>query len=159
MLELLADLTARDVPVQALGMQAHLFGAEYRLDQRVLEKFCADVASLGLKIVITEMDIRDNELPADVTVRDHAVAAHGRAYLDAMLSNQAVLGIVTWGLSDRHTPLDQQIPRLDRLSQRPLPLDAEMRRKPLWSAMAATLEATPIRGQWSAVRGQDADFL
>lgn len=152
-LELLADLTSRGVPVQALGLQAHLFAAEFRLNQTVLAKFCDDVAALGLRIVVTEMDIRDNELPAAVAARDHAVAAHGRAYLDAVLSSQAVIGVVTWGLSDRRTWLNDQMPRLDRLPQRPLPLDAEMRRKPLWGSMAVAFDTVPARQDWRVPAG------
>jgi len=145
MLTLLADLRARGVPVQALGLQAHLTAAEYRLDQKVLANFCRDVAGLGLQIVITEMDIRDNDLPADVATRDHAIAAHGRAFLEAMLPDPALAGIVTWGLSDRRQWLDETMPRIDQLPQRPLPLDAEMRRKPLWYAMAAALDTAPAK--------------
>ena len=139
MLELLADLVHRGVPVQGLGMQAHLEAGVEQLDQKVLEKFCADIASLGLKIAITEMDVRDNREPADIPTRDAAVAAQGRAFLDAVLPNPAVLGVVTWGLSDRRSWLNQQWPRTDGLPQRPLPLDTEMNRKPLWTAMAAAL--------------------
>ncbi|MBV9734295.1 MAG: endo-1,4-beta-xylanase, partial [Acidisphaera sp.] len=145
MLDLLADLKARKVPVQALGMQAHLDGSETHLDQKVLAKFCADVASLGLKIVITEMDVRDNGLPADIPLRDAAIAAHGRAFLDAVLPNPAVIGVITWGLSDRRSWLDQSMPRIDKLPQRPLPLDADLQRKPLWASIAGALDATLSR--------------
>lgn len=145
MLELLSDLRARNVPVQALGMQSHLDGAEIHLDQKVLAKFCADVASLGLKIVITEMDVRDNGLPADIALRDAAIAAHARAYLDAVLPNPAVIGVVTWGLSDRRSWLDQTMPRTDKLPQRPLPLDTDLKRKPLWASIAGALDVTTVR--------------
>ncbi|MBV9785133.1 MAG: endo-1,4-beta-xylanase [Acidisphaera sp.] len=145
MLDLLASLKARNVPIQALGLQAHLDGSETHLDQKLVSKFCADVASLGLKIVITEMDVRDNGLPADIAVRDAAIAAHARAYLDAVLPCPAVLGVVTWGLSDRRSWLDDQMPRADKLPQRPLPLDTEMHRKPLWTALAGALDLAPVR--------------
>ncbi len=115
--------------------------ASSELDQNLLAKFCADVASLGLKIAITEMDVRDNREPADIAARDAGVAAQGKAFLDAVLPNPAVLGVVTWGLSDQRTWLDQQWPRKDGLPQRPLPLDAEMSRKPLWSAIGAAFGA------------------
>ena len=90
--------------MQALGLQAHLFAAEFRLDQTVLAKFCADVAALGLRILITEMDIRDNELPAAI-----APARPGRRGPRPRLSRcnlaltRPVIGVVTWGLSDRRT--------------------------------------------------------
>ncbi len=146
MLTLLSDLKARGVPVQGLGMQAHLeAGVDSALNQKVLEKFCNDVASLGLQIAITELDIRDNRLPADPATRDAAVAAHGRAFLDAVLSCPAVIGVVSWGLSDRRTWLNDQMPRPDWMPQRPLPLDTELRRKKLWQSIAASLDAASKR--------------
>lgn len=144
-LELLAGLRARGVPVQALGIQAHLEAGVAELDQKALERFCADVASLGLRIVVTELDVRDNRLPADPALRDAEVAAHARAYLDAVLPSPAVLGVLTWGLSDRRTWLNDELPRADKLPQRALPLDARLRRKRLWHAIAAAYEAAPLR--------------
>lgn len=144
-LELLARLRARGVPVQALGIQAHLEAGVPELDQMALERFCADVASLGLRIVVTELEVRDNRLAADPATRDAAVAAHARAYLDAVLPSPAVLGVLTWGLTDRRSWLNEEIPRADKLTQRALPLDARLRRKPLWNAIAAAYEAAPIR--------------
>jgi endo-1,4-beta-xylanase len=145
MLDLLAFLTASGAPVQALGLQGHLQAARRDLDQRVLAEFVSDVASLGLAIVITEMDVRDNGLPAEIGARDAAVAAHGRAYLDAVLSHPAALGVCTSGLSDRRTWLNEAHPRKDGLPQRPLPLDWELERKPLWAAMARAFETAPAR--------------
>jgi endo-1,4-beta-xylanase len=126
-------------------LQAHLDAAETRLDQRVLSRFIADIAAMGLKVVVTELDIRDDRLPADIAVRDRAVADHARAWLDAVLPNPAVLGVLTWGLSDRRSWLNQKFPRKDGLKQRPLPLDADLRRTPLWYAIAAALDSVPPR--------------
>lgn len=145
MLALLSRMKAQNVPVEALGIQAHLEAGVNDLDQGVLAKFCSDVASLGLKIVITELDVRDNRVGGDVAVRDAAVASHARAYLDAMLSCPAVMGVLTWGLSDRRTWLDDTLPRSDKLPQRPLPLDADLKRKPFWDAIAAAFASAPAR--------------
>ena len=144
-LTLLSDMKARGLPVQALGIQAHLDAYVKELDQTMLAKFCSDVASMGLKIVITELDVRDNRLPGDLAVRDAAVASHARAYLDAMLSCPAVLGVLTWGLSDRRSWLNDELPREDKLLQRALPLDSDLHRKPLWSAIAAAFNHAPLR--------------
>lgn len=143
LLELLAHLRAHNVPVQAVGLQGHLQAAERRLDQTVLARFVADIAALGLKVIVTELDVRDNGLPADFAARDAAVAAHARAWLEPILAHPATLGVLTWGLTDRHTWLDERFPRRDGLPQRPLPLDAQLRRKPLWHAIGATLQSAP----------------
>ena len=144
-LALLSDMKARGVPVQALGIQAHLDASVKELDQRLLAKFCADVASLGLKIVITELDVRDNRLPGDPVIRDAAVASHARAYLDAVLSCPAVMGVLTWGLSDRRSWLNDELPRADGLPQRALPLDEDLRRKKMWSAIGEAFAHAPMR--------------
>jgi endo-1,4-beta-xylanase len=74
------------------------------------------------------------------------VADHGRAWLDAVLPNPAVLGVLSWGISDRHSWLNDKYPRADGLAQRPLPLDEDLNRKKLWSGIAASLDAAPARG-------------
>lgn len=145
LLKLLEALLARGVPVQGVGLQAHLDAAEKRLDQRVLSRFVADIAAMGLKIVVTELDVRDDGLPADIGVRDRAVADHARAWLDAVLPNPAVLGLLTWGLSDRRSWLNDRFPRKDHLPQRPLPLDTELRPTALFYAIAGALDAVPGR--------------
>ena len=145
LLELLSDLTHRRVPIQAVGLQAHLDAGEINLDQNVLSRFVADIASMGLKVVVTELDVRDQRLPADIRSRDVAVAAHAGAWLDAVLPNPQVLGVVSWGLSDRRSWLNEKFPRADGLTQRPLPLDTNLNRKPLWTALATALDAAPPR--------------
>jgi endo-1,4-beta-xylanase len=145
MLALLSRMKAQTVPVQALGIQAHLEAGVTDFDPARLAKFCADVAGLGLKIVITEFDVRDNRIAGDAATRDAAVAAHARAYLDAVLSCPAVMGVLTWGLSDRRTWLNDAMPRDDKQPQRPLPLDADLKRKPLWNVMAEAFATAPAR--------------
>jgi endo-1,4-beta-xylanase len=145
LLKLLADLLRRNVPVQAVGLQAHLDAGETTLDQKVLNRFIADITAMGLKVIVTELDVRDQRLPADIRSRDTAVADHARAWLDAVLPNPSVLGVLTWGISDRRTWLNDIFPRPDKLPQRALPLDAQLARKKLWAAIAASIDAAPVR--------------
>jgi len=145
LLNLLASLKARKVPIQAVGLQAHLDASQVALDQKVLHDFVSAIAAMGLSVIITELDVRDNNLPADIASRDVAVAAHARAYLDAVLACPAVIGVLSWGLSDRRSWLNEKFKRADDLPQRPLPLDAELQRKKLWDAIADSLAAAPKR--------------
>ncbi len=140
LLSLLADLIARKVPVNALGIQAHLDASETNFDPVVLSRFLDDVDSLGLKVIVTELDVRDDKLPGAIGPRDAAVAAQAGAFLRTVLPHKAVLGLMTWGLSDKATWLNQTFPRADGLPQRPLPLDAALARKPMWQSIAQTLE-------------------
>lgn len=146
-LRLLERLRTRGVPVDTLGIQAHL-RADWAFDEAVFARFLREVASLGLRIEITELDVDDRALPADAGVRDAAVASLTRRFLDVALAERQVRTVFTWGLSDRHSWLST-FPgrqRADGSRQRGLPLDEAFARKPMWHAMAASFRAAPSRG-------------
>ncbi len=143
-LKLLSGLLAAGVPVHALGIQAHL-RADVRFNATKLTDFIQHVADLGLQIFITELDVADRALPADIQTRDSVVANVYQDFLQTVLAQPAVKAIITWGLSDRYTWLSQYAPRFDGQPVRPLPLDASMKAKPaLWAVMDA-LNATEAR--------------
>lgn len=144
-LKLLERLRSQGTPVQALGIQAHLWGGETRFNPSQLRAFLKDVASLGLKILITELDVTDKHLPSDIHLRDRLVAGIYQEYLSVVLDEPEVIAVITWGLSDRYTWLSQRQARRDGGAVRPLPLDANMRRKEAWKAIArAFKQATPL---------------
>jgi endo-1,4-beta-xylanase len=146
-LRLLTSLKAAGTPVQALGIQAHLdAGLMLQSFNPVKFKaFLGQVASLGLKIMITELDVRDRDLPFDIVTRDQMVAGTYYDYLSAVLSEPAVVAILTWGLSDSHTWNATYYPRSDGAPVRPLPLDASMNRKLAWDAIAKAIDSTFAR--------------
>lgn len=144
-LELVAAMKSGGIPVQGVGLQGHLEAGRGDLDQGKLAKFCADIAALDLKIVVTELRVNDRGVPANTTRRDAAVAAHARAWLDAVLVCPAVVGVLTAGLTDHRSALNEQAPRPDGRPQRPHPLGRDLRRKPLWQALAAAFDMAPAR--------------
>jgi endo-1,4-beta-xylanase len=144
-LQLLTSLRRDNVPIHALGIQAHLSGDRTDFDAARLRTFVREAAALGLKVLVTELDVRDDRLPADVAARDQAVADTYRRYLDVVLAEPAVIAVLTWGLSDRYTWLSTDAPRADGLSVRPLPLDRDMARKRAWDALAAALRGAAVR--------------
>lgn len=139
-LKVLEGLKSRQTPVQALGIQGHLFAEEMPFNPKKLRKFLSDVAGLGLKILITELDVTDRKLPSDINIRDRLVAGVYEDYLDVVLDEPAVIGVLTWGLSDRYTWLSSYRPRQDGLSVRPLPLDVNFNRKLAWNAIARAFD-------------------
>jgi endo-1,4-beta-xylanase len=146
LLEILRDLKSKNVPVHALGMQAHLFFHDYLgFDFDKLRAFLASVATLGLKIIITELDVTDKEFPASPDNRDKIVASVYEDYLSCVLEEPAVIGVVTWGLSDRYTWLSERRERSDGLPIRPLPLDSNLERKHAWNAVARAFDNAPSR--------------
>jgi endo-1,4-beta-xylanase len=144
-LKLLEQLVARGTPIHALGIQSHLSAGSTDFNAEVLSKFLRDVASLGLKILVTELDVSDNSLPIDLPTRDRAVASAYEDYLSVVLNEPAVTTIATWGLSDRHTWLSWFQPRKDGAAVRPLPLDATLNRKLAWNAIARSFDQCPTR--------------
>ncbi len=144
-LKLLEQLKAQGTPIHAFGLQAHLEGHETRFNPNKLRRFLADVASLGLEIYITELDVIDNRLPRHPTNRDRLIAQAYEDFLTVALDEPAVKLIVTWGLSDRYTWLSDFHPRSDRAAVRPLLLDANLNRKLAWHAVARAIDQAPSR--------------
>ncbi|BAZ45769.1 endo-1,4-beta-xylanase [Chondrocystis sp. NIES-4102] len=144
-LRLLRRLKAQGTPIDALGIQAHLDAS--RSDQfspEKLRQFLKDVADLGLKIIISELDVRDRAIKGDIASRDRAVAQAYYDYLTVALEEPAVIAVTTWGLSDRYSWV-QKSPRYDGSPQRPLPLDDQLRRKLAWHAIAHAFDNAPQR--------------
>ena len=94
-----------------------------------------------MTIQITELDVTDENAPADQTVRDRLVADTYSRFLDVALDEPAVKMVVTWGLSDRHSWIVRRETndskwRKDGMISRPLPFDADLKPKPAFEAMA-----------------------
>jgi endo-1,4-beta-xylanase len=140
-LDVLDDLLSQGVPVHALGIQAHLHAAHFmqKFDADAYGTFLSDVAARGLKILITEMDVLDDGLPANIQERDKAIADVYATYLDAALQQPAIAALMTFGLSDRYTWLQEDYPRSDGVGRRPLPFDDDMHPTPALSALEASL--------------------
>lgn len=144
-LGLLKRLKAKGTPIHALGIQAHLRGDSLDFDPKSLRQFLKEVAALDLKILITEMDVNDSKLPADIQRRDRIVAGVYEDYLSVVLDEPAVIAVITWGLSDRYTYLSKFFPRSDHQPVRPLPLDTNLQPKLAWNALARAFQQTHKR--------------
>jgi endo-1,4-beta-xylanase len=146
MLALLDSMLTRGVPIHGIGLEAHLRGDQAAvLGDGSYEEFLGELARRGMNIFITELDVQDVMLPADVGVRDRAVADIYSRFLSTTLRQPAVKGIVTWGLADCFTWIAGYRPRKDGLPVRPLPFDANCQPKAAYYAIAQTLHAAPRR--------------
>ncbi|MEO0835951.1 MAG: endo-1,4-beta-xylanase [Cyanobacteria bacterium J06642_3] len=147
-LTMLEKLKSGGTPIHALGIQAHLNASmNPRFNQNKYRQFLSDVASLGLKIQVTELDVADKWLPEDMELatRDLLIAEAYYDFLEVTLDEPAVSTVVTWGLSDRYTWLEWFAPRSDGITVRPLPLDQQLNRKLAWNAIAEAFENAPKR--------------
>jgi len=140
LLSLLRHLRTQGTPIDCLALQSHL-SADQVLDQDGLTSFLRQVVALGYRLAITELDVNDAKIPGTIEARDRIVEAHVSDYLDLVFSVARPISIATWGLSDRYTWLRQYYSRDDGTALRPLPLDVNLRRKPMWSALARFISA------------------
>lgn len=125
------------VPVGGFGLEAHL-KPDQAIDEPALRRFLAALGGLGLQVWVTELDVEDRTLPAEIGARDRAVAAITRRYLDLVLDEPATRAVITWGLSDRHSDLGSlaDTRRGDGLPSRGVPFDATLQPKAMYQAIA-----------------------
>ena len=134
LIQLLRSLRDRGVPLHAVGLQAHLF-ADRTIDRDGLQALLAEIKALKLEVWVTELDVIDYELPGRIGERDTMVAGVASRFLDAVCEVVRPKAILTWGLSDRYTWVPIYFKRRDGMPNRPLPLDAELKRKPLFDVI------------------------
>jgi endo-1,4-beta-xylanase len=141
----LREMLKRKVPIQAIGLQSHVLGngPSFRNDE--FQTFLRTIVDLGLKIVVTEMDVTEDSLPTEITRRDAGVGSVCFDYLSTVLQQKSVIAVLTWGLSDRYSWLAKYKPRKDRTGVRPLPFDDDMHPTPAWASIARAFDQAPAR--------------
>ena len=132
---LISDLMDQSVPLRAVGLQCHLHG-DTEVDTDGLAAFVEEVRSWGLDVVVTELDVDDHTLPGPTAERDAIVTKRVTDVLTAITSKAPLDSILTWGICDRYSWINQMFPRDDHLPNRPLPLDENFQPKPFWDAIA-----------------------
>ncbi len=140
---LVADLRDAGVPLDVVGLQCHLKPA-WPHDYGRFADYMRGLAAHGVELHITEFDIDDASFPDPIVVRDQRVAAYADDFLRAVLQVPELSTFVTWELADRWSSIWHGVadadPEAKRLP-RPLPFDENLRRKPLWYALARGFEA------------------
>lgn len=123
---LLERLKARGTPINALGVQAHVWGGNatgFFAEETPWRQFLDRVTGLGLGLVITEFDVDDRDLPASIAGRDQRIADVTRAYLNIAFAYPQLRDVLVWGLVHRYSWLQTFNPRTDGVSKRPVPFD------------------------------------
>ncbi len=145
-LRLVETWLSRGVPIKGFGLESHLQPTR-RIADKQYRRFLSELAGMGLTIHITELDVGDRDLPAEIPQRDRIVADFCKHLLDIALDEKAVTAVVTWGLTDRYSYQNESpdLRRPDGLPSRSLPFDADLKPKPMWYAIAAALDHAPAR--------------
>jgi endo-1,4-beta-xylanase len=138
-LKLLKRLTRRENFIQALGIQPHVW---YNTDLKVekLQNFLRNIADLGLKILFTEMDVMDKDLPTDIAIRDRAIAGLYEDILSVIVEESTVIRVNTWEIGDKRTWISAHAPKDESTSMRLLSCDCDMRRKLAWNGIARAFD-------------------
>jgi endo-1,4-beta-xylanase len=146
---LLRAMQKKGVPLDGLGVQSHI--SAVGKDGRVpvygegLMRMIAEARSMGLKVLVTEMDVNDRYVAAEVGARDSAEAAMYGSYLGTVLEDPAVMAVLTWGITDKYTWLNGEDSRADGEKERPLPFDAAMQPVAAFAAEVRALAGAPQR--------------
>jgi endo-1,4-beta-xylanase len=151
-LRLLEGFRSRGIPVDALGIQSHIgaFSLEAngkpKYDGPAWRRFLDEVVGMGYRLVITEMDVRDDKFPTPSAARDQAIASYAKDYLDVMLSYRQLKDVLVWGMVDKFSWLQNfEGPRADGTPKRPCPYDGDFRPKLLRGAIEAAFAAASPR--------------
>ena len=144
-LTFLEGLQREGAPLGGVGLQAHLDLAKGPLAAREMRDFVRAIASMGLTIDVTELDVKEHDFGAPIAQRDQVVADEVRRFFDIMLTDRAIRTVTTWGVSDRYSWLSASedgtnIPGKKAPTNRGLPFDTAYRPKPFFFALQRALD-------------------
>ena len=130
---LVRDLRAQGVPIDGVGLQAHLIVGQVPSNIREnIQRF----ADLGVDVRITELDIR-MQLPPDSNKLNQQASDYRRV-VEACLAVSRCRAITTWGFTDRYS----WVPDTFSGQGAALPFDENYNPKPAYNAMVQALGGT-----------------
>ncbi|NHK26431.1 endo-1,4-beta-xylanase [Parvularcula flava] len=147
-LRLMERLLANDVPIDGLGIQAHIM-----LDPKIpfttkkqteWADWLKEVSDMGLDLLFTEFDVNDRLYEADDATRDAAINSYARDYMDIAFENPNTKEFLLWGMVDHYSWL-QEFRKEGQPPARPLPYDTQYKPKLLRETIADALRAAPVR--------------
>lgn len=131
LLNLLQDLVNEGVPIDGFGLQGHtIFEAK---DVNELAKVLQKISDLGLKVEITELDVRLRSLgdsdPEDIY---ETQGQYVREILEACMEIENFVGITFWGVDDSANWFDLTPPFSWMKPNDPLLFDINLEKKPMY---------------------------
>jgi endo-1,4-beta-xylanase len=147
-LGLLRRMKADKVPLDALGIQAHIKADSKDGFSKGLRELLDGANALGLQVYVTELDVNDDAVTTDdIAERDAIVAGVYRNFLTNALKGPEVKSVLTWGATDKNSWLNARKIRKvhpERL-QRPLPFDASYAPTPAFFALRESFDKAKKR--------------
>jgi endo-1,4-beta-xylanase len=103
--ELVRDLVRRGVPIHGVGLQMHLDASSFPAPASIAANL-RRLAELGLRLEVSEMDVRVRTLPGDRAAR---LEQQRRVYHDVValcVAEPRCQAAVFWGFTDAHSWID-----------------------------------------------------
>lgn len=130
---LVKSLKEQGVPIDGVGLQAHLILGQVPSSlQQNIQRF----ADLGVDVAITELDIRMT-LPSD-SAKSAQQAADYKAVMNACVAVTRCVGVTVWGFTDSDSWVPSTFPGQGAAT----PYDENYAPKPAYSAIAQALGGT-----------------
>ncbi|MEU6141308.1 endo-1,4-beta-xylanase [Streptomyces sp. NPDC047081] len=130
---LVKDLKSRGIPIDGVGLQAHLIlGQVPATLQQNIQRF----ADLGVDVAITELDVR-MALPSDSTKLAQQAADY-KSVLAACVAVTRCAGVTVWGFTDSDSWVPSTFPGYGAAT----PYDENYAPKPAYYAIAQALGGT-----------------
>ena len=140
---LVRDLQQEGVPFDVAGLQCHLQPA-WPHDYPRFADYLSGLGGGKIDLHVTEFDVNDASFPDAIVERDRLVAEHAAGFLANVIPVPALKAFVTWELADKWSSIWHAVADADPTAKRlprPLPFDSELKRKPLWYALARSFDA------------------
>jgi endo-1,4-beta-xylanase len=99
-LGLVRSLLRRGVPLQAVGLEAHI-DAPWRSGDAAYINFIRALRDCGVEVYVTELDVNDTAIPGTEAQVKAAVAQTYRDYLTDVLTATSPRRLIFWSMSDR----------------------------------------------------------
>jgi len=127
------DFQRRGIPIDGIGLQTHLTagGLDYNSLAANMQRF----ANLGLKIYISELDVRET-VPASMPALQSQATVYQNV-LDRCLLQPACKGFTIWGFTDKYSWIPGTFPGFGAA----LPFDQNYVAKPAYFALQTRLAA------------------
>ncbi|MBO0661633.1 endo-1,4-beta-xylanase [Jiella sp. MQZ9-1] len=141
MLSIIRQLQDANIRIDAVGMQGHLYASKV-IDVDAIERFHRELDQLGVKLLVTELDIIDWQSPPGSASQDATAADLVSRYLDALFADKPPEMVISWGLTDRYSWINDVMPRPDKAPSRPLPFNRNLQPKPWFKMLRKRLAMT-----------------